>query len=138
MDMTDGTRVDAAIDELRAQIAELKAQLQNTQQRLDGIRQATAAQPTTARLFLSLSAAATALGLGKARVRELIERSALRTVQFPDGTRRVPRSELDRIDALGLEIEFTRPLRERARVEAPAADENSSELEHDQRAAASR
>jgi excisionase family DNA binding protein len=136
--MNEGTRVDAAIDELRAQVAELRAQLRETQQRLEGIQQARAAQPIAARLFLTLSAAGAALGLGKAHVRELIERGALRTVKFPNGTCRVPRSELDRIDALGLEIELSRQQPARARAEAVEAVEDSPGEPPIQRAAAAR
>src|ERR1700704_6564480 len=91
------------MEELRAEVQTLKAQvahLQETVRRVSILQRSASAIPSR---FLTFRAAARALGLGTSRVRRLVASGALRTIEFPDGARRVPRSELERIDALGLE-----------------------------------
>ena len=81
---------------LRLEFVELAAQLAQARR--------LAQDPARASRFLTLRAAGRALGLGGTRIRQLIAVGSLRTVSFPNGARRVPRSELERIDALGLEV----------------------------------
>src|SRR5260370_13239980 len=103
----------ATLHELRAEMDQLKSQLAEARQEIARLRSKVEAKPHPrgrARLFLSLRGAATALGVGRARLQELIRAGELRTVPFPNGTLRVPRSEIERIDALGLDVTFAAAL----------------------------
>lgn len=96
--------VAALRDELaavRAELAELKAALARLE-RPEARRRRKARQGR--RLFLTVSEAAAAFGFGRTRMRALLSAGALRSVAFPNGERRIPRSELERVDALGLDV----------------------------------
>jgi hypothetical protein len=88
----------STLEELRADLDRIKLELAQTREMLRGSLNA---RPSR---FLTRRAAGQILGLGTARIRQLIAAGALRTVPFPNGAIRVPRSEIERIDALGLEV----------------------------------
>lgn len=99
-----GLAVAALRDELaavRAELAEVKAALARLE-RPEARRRRKARQGR--RLFLTVSEAAAAFGFGRTRMRALLAAGALRSVAFPNGERRIPRSELERVDALGLDV----------------------------------
>jgi excisionase family DNA binding protein len=110
---------------LKEQVAQLCARVSGLEQELDEARRKLArlgrsrrrSERVQARLFLTLNAAAEALGLSREMVRRLVREGALRALRFPDGKPRVPRSELQRIDTFG----FDRELPVEAQEEPPAA-----------------
>ena len=94
----------SSMKELRADVEQLKAQLQQSQETLYRLVAAFRTHGPAVSRFLSLRAAGRVLGLGSVRIRQLVAAGALRTVAYPNGARRVPRSEIERIDAFGLEL----------------------------------
>jgi hypothetical protein len=107
------------IEELSGEIASLKAQIAELKETLR-LHSTVHRGPLLESRFLTLRAASRVLGLRPGRVGQLIAAGALRTVEFPDGARRIPRSELDRIDALGLPASL-RPVEEAAPAATAAA-----------------
>lgn len=87
-----------ALEDLRAEVELLKQELTKTREVIRGVLNP---RPTR---FLTLRTTGQLLGLGTVRIRQLIAAGSLRTVPFPNGSIRVPRSEIEKIDALGLEI----------------------------------
>lgn len=87
----------SALVDLRAEVDLLKLELKRTREILLGLLNQRSSR------FLTLRTAGRVLGLGTVRIQQLIAAGSLRTVPFPNGTVRVPRSEIEKIDALGLE-----------------------------------
>jgi hypothetical protein len=108
----DGAEVLARLEAVATETARLREELEAAKREILALRRAHDHKtPPPARrrieaMFLTLSAAATALGLGHDRLRALVRIGAIRTVAFPNGRVRVPRSELTRIEELGLEVEL--------------------------------
>ncbi len=102
----------ARLAAVAAEVVRLREELDDAKLEIAALRSSRDRPPPPAprgleRLFLTMSAAAAALGLGHDRLRALVRMGAIRTVTFPNGRVRVPRSELTRVDALGLEVTLT-------------------------------
>lgn len=95
--MSQSASEHSALDDLRAEVDLLKLELTKTREIMRGLL-----NPRSSR-FMTLRTAGRVLGLGTVRIRQLIAAGSLRTVPFPNGAIRVPRSEIEKIDALGLE-----------------------------------
>ncbi len=95
MSQSEGER--SALGDLRAEVDLLKLDLKRTREILSGLLNQRSSR------FLTLRAAGRVLGLGTVRIQQLIAAGSLRTVAFPNGAVRVPRTEIEKIDALGLE-----------------------------------
>ena len=100
----------SALGDLRAEVDLLKLELKRTREILLGSLNQRSSR------FLTLRTAGRVLGLGTVRIQQLIAAGSLRTVPFPNGTVRVPRTEIEKIDALGLETVLS-PTARKAPVE---------------------
>ena len=123
--------LDVLISLLIQRVSELESDLARSKEAITALQQERRKRPgVVERRFLSLQAAAKALGLGRATVKQLIAADALRVVRFPNGILRVPRSELERIDSLGLDVTLAqRAAPEAAPTEVAARKTDALELQ---------
>lgn len=108
VEIPDGAGLALRVAALEAETARLRAQLDEVRQEPGTSFQQRRRAPVAANrgvecFFLTIASAAVAFGLGRARLRALVRIGAVRTVRFPNGRVRVPRSELTRVDEFGLE-----------------------------------
>jgi len=103
----DSGGLKGKVEQLCARVSEIEQELEEARRSLARLgRSKRRSGRVQTRLFLSLNAAAEALGLSREVVRRMVREGALRAIRFPDGKPRVPRSELQRIDTFGFECEL--------------------------------